>query len=121
MHLLALHVLLALILVPRHCSVYGASSVPVVVATVARSTTSAADITVDSSDNVVYVSYSNHAVYRLAASGVSQLIAGSGINSGHGTTDGPGQAAKFYEPIGITCDVATNIAFPIIATTVSEG
>ncbi|CUG91400.1 membrane-associated protein, putative [Bodo saltans] len=99
----------ALLLSHSSCDA-AATSVPVVVSSVSRSTLSVSDIAFDKNLNLLYVSYAYCAVYRLPAnSATPQLIAGNPTASG--ASDGIGSSARFTNPVGITCDAASNVAY----------
>jgi hypothetical protein len=100
---------LAIVAVPQYCIYAATTSVAAVVSTVVHSNTSAADITVDGSGNVLYVSRVSSAVYRFPFDGVPQLLAGK--PNGTGSVDGVGSFATFFDPRGITCDAAKNIVY----------
>jgi hypothetical protein len=81
-----------------------------VVSTVAASLSEPVDITFDTNGDVLYLSSTFHAVFRLQG-GASQLIAGGGNSTLNGALDGIGSAARFSLPKGITCDTVNNIAY----------
>jgi sugar lactone lactonase YvrE len=107
--MLSLFLFVALMLVPPHSCVHGATSVPVVVSTVTVNTY-ATDLTVDGNGRVLYVSSAFHSVYRLSSTNESALLIAGNVGAA-GTDDGHGTAARFSNPTGITCDTSNNIAY----------
>lgn len=81
-----------------------------VVTTLFQGSISILAIALDSEANILYVSDSNNALYRVTASGSNTLLAGSG-NSTSGTADGVGTLARFNIPQGLTCDDTNDIVF----------
>lgn len=65
------------------------------------------DITADTSGNLYVVDRANATVRKITSSGVVSTVAGSAGMIG--STDGPGTAARFYNPSGITFDTAGNL------------
>lgn len=87
-------------------------SVPVVVSTLYDSAPRIYDFAVNDDGNVFYVVPGRNAVYRLSSGAYAAtplLVAGS--ESSRGTMDGAGLVARFYNPQGITFDIANNIAY----------
>src|SRR5579863_1953739 len=64
-------------------------------------------ITVDMAGNLDVVDTNNNTVRRITPAGVVTTIAGSA--GAFGTLDGPGSAARFSQPYGITIDLAGNL------------
>ncbi|CUG89320.1 Hypothetical protein, putative [Bodo saltans] len=82
-----------------------------IVTTLFQGSISILAIALDSEGNILYVSDSNNALYRVTASGKKNtLLAGSG-NSTSGTADGVGTLARFNIPQGLTCDDTNDIVF----------
>jgi hypothetical protein len=64
-------------------------------------------VAVDGGGNVYVADSNNHLIRKISAGGVVTTLGGSpGI---HGTTDGTGDAARFYEPSGVAVDNAGNV------------
>lgn len=70
-----------------------------------------AGVAVDSSGNVYVAEYGNNDIRKITPSGVVTLFAGSSVggSASHGTANGTGSAASFWNPTGIAIDSAGNL------------
>ena len=63
-------------------------------------------VTTDKNGNIYIADGLNNCIRKINANGIVSTLAGNGSI---GSTDGPGSAAAFYEPIAIACDTAGNL------------
>ncbi len=64
-------------------------------------------ITVDNLGNIFVSDFYNHTIRKITPEGITTTYAGSAGE--HGSTDGIGNAARFYEPSGIEIDNSGNL------------
>jgi sugar lactone lactonase YvrE len=64
-------------------------------------------LAVDSSGNVFVADLSNHSIRKITPAGVVTTFAGQ--SGSVGSADGTGDAARFYNPMGVTIDQADNV------------
>jgi len=68
---------------------------------------SPAGLAVDSSGNVIVADLLNNTIRKVTPAGVVTTIAG--VAGSHGSSDGTGQAARFYYPYGVSTDSSGDV------------
>ncbi len=66
-----------------------------------------AGLAVDQDGNVYVAEFANHTIRKVTPAGVVTTLAGSALQSG--STNGPGTAARFFNPTGVAVDNAGNV------------
>ncbi len=72
-----------------------------------RDSSAPAGVAMDNAGNIYVADSGNHTIRKVTSGGVVTTLAG--LAGSHGSVDGTGSAARFYQPEGVAVDSAGNI------------